>query len=441
MAQDLNFPALPTAATPILASLTSALGVPRDVLASDQEISYAWTELPRELVQIPSELRDELIVRMCVAVSSGLFDGAMNYCWNAAVLHLRTKVRNFGLPVVAQVKQRDFEEPELNELQDNQLLGLCLELNLIDEDGYFFLDQCRAVRNNFSAAHPTLGKVNDREFITFLNRCVRYALADSASPQGVDIGAFVAAVKGERFNEDQMAIWTQRLQATHDAQRRMLVGMVHGIYCDPDTSEPARLNSLNICTKLQDDFTVAVRTDLVDRHSDYVARGAEDRHSASLQFFEKLGLIGLLNEHEQHRIFSRAIERLWTTHQGMNNFYNEPPFAERLLEISLASAVPETIQDGYVQVVVCCRIGNGYGVSNAACPSYDQMIRNFSPREIAIMLRSATDVSSLVGVRLRQKSNCQSAFRHAVGLLDAASIPSGVQNLYERFSSADEPLT
>ena len=138
MAQDFNFPALPTAESPVLALLTESLGVPREVLASDQEISHAWTELPRELVQIPSELRDELIVRMCVAVSSGLFDGAMNYCWNAAVLHLRTKVRKFGLPVVAQVKQRDFEEPELNELQDNQLLDLCLELNLIDEDGYFF---------------------------------------------------------------------------------------------------------------------------------------------------------------------------------------------------------------------------------------------------------------------------------------------------------------
>ncbi|MCZ5524284.1 hypothetical protein O5964_29665, partial [Escherichia coli] len=86
--------------------------------------------------------------------------------------------RNFGLPIVAQILQSDFEEKHLLELQDSRLLELALKLNLVNEDGFFFLDQCREVRNNFSAAHPTMGSVNDREFTTFLNRCVRYALAD-----------------------------------------------------------------------------------------------------------------------------------------------------------------------------------------------------------------------------------------------------------------------
>lgn len=76
---------------------------------------------------------------MCVAVSTGLFDGAMNYAWNAAILQLRTKVRNFGLPIVAQILQSDFEEKHLLELQDSRLLELALKLNLVNEDGFFFL--------------------------------------------------------------------------------------------------------------------------------------------------------------------------------------------------------------------------------------------------------------------------------------------------------------
>src|SRR5690606_32960533 len=143
-----------------------------------------------------------------------------------------------GLPIVAQILQSDFEEKHLLELQDSRLLELCLKLNLINEDGHFFLDQCRDVRNNFSAAHPTIGKVNDREFTTFLNRCVRYALADASSPKGVDIASFISAIKGPRFNANQKMIWVQRLSETHAAQRQMLVGMVHGIYCDQNTSEP-----------------------------------------------------------------------------------------------------------------------------------------------------------------------------------------------------------
>ncbi len=72
-------PALPTTVLPAIYELTQSLGIPREALASDEEIQYAWRDLPRELREIPETLRGELIARMCVAVSTGLFDGAMNY--------------------------------------------------------------------------------------------------------------------------------------------------------------------------------------------------------------------------------------------------------------------------------------------------------------------------------------------------------------------------
>ena len=430
--KDVSLPALPDTVLPAITQLTAALGIPREVLASQEEVEYAWRDLPRELREIPERLRDELIARMCVAVSTGLFDGAMNYSWNAAVLQLRQKIRNFGLAVVAQIRQRDFEENDLLELQDSKLLELCLKLNIIDEDGFFFLDQCREVRNNFSAAHPTMGTVNDREFTTFLNRCVRYALADSSSPKGVDISSFISAVKGPRFNENQCQIWVQRLTETHDAQRQMLVNMVHGIYCDPATAEPARLNAIDICRYLISAFTASIKSDLINNHSDYVAKGLEDKHAASLQFFEKLGLLGLLNESEQHVVYSRAIERLWNVHNGMNNFYNEPPFAERLLEVTQQGAVPETIQDSFVQTVICARIGNGYGVSNAAVPYYDEMIKSFSPREIATLVKAAADKNSTVGRRITNNGNCRRNLKLSLQLIDSDSVPNSVKSDYAR---------
>ncbi len=71
------------------------------------------------------------------------------------------RYEEFGLSVVAQIQQNDFEEKHLLELQDSRLLELCLKLNIVDEEGFFFLDQCRNVRNNFSAAHPTWNRLLD----------------------------------------------------------------------------------------------------------------------------------------------------------------------------------------------------------------------------------------------------------------------------------------
>ena len=86
---DVNLPAVIGSTLPVLDQLTKVLGVPRDTLASDEEIQTAWGNLPGVLKKIPPALRTEGMVRMCVAVSAGLFDSAINYIWNASVIELR----------------------------------------------------------------------------------------------------------------------------------------------------------------------------------------------------------------------------------------------------------------------------------------------------------------------------------------------------------------
>jgi len=428
--EEPELPSLPQQILPALAELTDALGIPREVLASDREIAYAWQDLPRELAEIPPKLRGELIARMCVAVSTGLFDGAINYAWNATILHLRQMVREFGLGVVSQTLQKSFEENDLLKLQDNELINLALKLSLITEDAFFFLDQCRDIRNNFSAAHPAVGNINDREFTTFLNRCIRYALTADSVPRGIEPSSFIVAVKGERFDEAQKNVWLERLSETHDAQRELLFGTLHGIYCDPDTPQPGRLNALDLCSSYYPNFTAAIRADLVERHANYFAKGDMQRHGASQQFFEKLGALSLLNESERHSVIYKAVNRLWNTHQGMSNFYNEPPFAERLKSISEQGAIPETVQEQYVRVVVGCRIGNGYGVSWGAQPYYDDMIRAFSPREISIMLNLRYE-KSIVGRKIQNTHSCWEYYIEAVKLVDRDSVPSALQGRYD----------
>jgi hypothetical protein len=336
---------------------------------------------------------------------------------------------------VAQILQKDFEKKQLLELQDSQLLDLCLKLNLITEDGFFFLDQNRNIRNNFSAAHPTIGQLNDREFITFLNRCVQYALAASSSPRGVDVSAFISAVKGSRFTEEQCVLWVGRLNETHDAQRELLFGTVHGIFCDPSTPEPARLNTLDLCIKCHDKFTTTIRSDLINRHSEYLAKGDTPRHTASLGFFEKLNLLSILGESERHTVISSAIKQLWSVHQGSNNFYNEPIFAERLEELSRQGAMPETVKEEYVHVVICCYIGNGYGVCWKAEPLYSQMIREFSPREIESMI-NISNANNIAGRRIRSESFCRNKFKQALKLIDVSSVPNKLKADYTKLTNS-----
>lgn len=419
---------------PLLNEVTAAFGLNRDIIADEEAIEHAWGQLPRQLGKIPIELRDERLLRMCVAVASGLFDAAINYVWNATIVELREKVRRFGLAVVPQLlDDSSFDEKRLTGLKDAELLDLCRKLNLIGEDDYFFLDQCRDTRNNFSVAHPAAGAVDEDEFISFLSRCRKHGLVQSQDPQGVDTKAFLNAIKAGKFKKPQQEEWERRLADTFDAQRELLFGTLHGIFCDSGAEEHARQNARSICLEFADSFSPKSASALVDRHQDYKAKGDEVRFQASSQFFEQIGRLDLLGNAELHAIITKACAALMQVHQAFDNFYNEPPFATRLREIAESTAVPKTAQEPFVEVIVTCATGNPYGVCRNAITDYRNLISSFSPAEIAIML-DLPNSKTIVGNRIRGDADCRRRFRKCVTLLQKESVPTSSKAAFTKWA-------
>lgn len=435
VANPILLPALIPASTTSLTQLTTAMGVPRDLLPSDAMIARTWDQLPRLLSEIPPQYRSEHHLRMCIAVANGLFDAAINYVWNCAILRLRDRIRAFGIHLVSSFIGKSFDEKTLLGLKDAELVDLCMRLNLISEDAFFFLDQCRDVRNNFSSAHPAMGDLDDLEVLSFLNRCTKHAMSDALDPRGLDLPALLNAVKGGRFTDEQKDEWVRRLRQTHDAQRGTAVATLHGIYCDPSSNEQDRLNALDICKELAAEFTPDTKSTLINRHSDYLAEGKEDRKQASRTFFQDLGLLGLLSDPERHTVFSKAVARLRSVHDGFDNFHNEPPFAEQLLTLSQQTAVPATAQKEFVEVVVQCAIGRSSGVSWAAEPSYQQIVRNFSPQEVVYMLAAPKTEPSVIRQRIADNPKCRARYIALLGLIEYATVPASAKADYDAWVS------
>lgn len=411
-------------------NIMKAFNLPRNILASDSEISYAWRELPREIMRIPPELRDELIVRMCVATSVGLFDGAINYIWNAVIVTLKRKVKNFGLALVAQTLGKNFEEEDLNNYMDSELLDLCYRLELLSEDGYFFLNQCRDIRNNFSSAHPSIAQIDDRELINFISRCCKYGITNDYSLQGVNVSDFLSSIKGRKLDDDELNVWKQRLIGTFPAQRQLLVPTLMGIYCDSDSSEMTRLNALKICVSIQEYIDEKIKSSMIEQYNKYFVKGLTEKCKAAKFLFEKLQMLNLLSTSEQHSIVKNACKNLLNAHLEFNNFYNEPPFAQRLLEITSSLRTPETVQEEYVYTVLMGFVGNPYGVSNAAVGYYEEMIRNFSPKEIDYLI-GLTKSKSLFTDKIKNYPRCKERYVMALELIDRDSMNTTQLAIYD----------
>jgi hypothetical protein len=434
VAEEIKLPAVSDLSDELLGELTKALGVPRDVLASQEQIAQVWSQLPRLIKRIPPKLRSERILKACISVACGLFDAAINYVWNETVVELREKVRRFGINVVPQIlDDKDFDEAALLDLQDAELLDLCRKLNLINDENYFYLDQCRATRNSFSAAHPTDGDVDEDELVAFLSRCQRHALSSQENPKGVDTKAFLQAVKHAKFTTAQIDEWTRRIVGTFDAQRELIFTMLHGIYCDAAVPEEARRNSLSVSERFANDLSAKTHSALVDRHQDYVAKGDDGRAKASREFFERLGLLALLGQAEVHAVITSASLKLLSVHNGWNNFHNEPPFAERLASLTKKHAVPDSARAQFVEAVVTCGVGNTYGVSHLAEPHYRAMVKSFSPAEVKLMLALPTG-NTVVASRIKSSAECKEQFRELVDLIDEKTVPVGSKVAFAKWT-------
>ena len=427
---ELNLPNTLNLTLPHLNGIMASFNLPRNIIATEEEIDYAWCELPREIMRIPMELRNELVVRMCIATSVGLFDGAINYIWNAVILTLKQKVKNFGLALVAQTLNKSFDEDDLNDFMDSQLLDLCYKIELLSEDGYFFLNQCRDIRNNFSSAHPSIARIDDRELINFISRCCKYGITDDYALQGVKVSDFVSSIKGQKLDDDMLNYWSQKLIETFPAQRQLLIPMLMGIYCDPSSTEQTRINSLKICVALNEYLDDKTKSSMIDQYNQYLIKGENDKCSAARVLFERLQVLSLLSSSEQHSIVKNACKNLLNSHLEFNNFYNEPPFARRLLEISESLKIPDTVKEEYVFTVLMGYVGNPYGVSNAAIAPYEEMIINFSPKEIDCLI-NLTKNKSLFSEKIKNYNCCRARYKLALELIDRESMNSSQLARYD----------
>lgn len=405
-----------------LSKLTMALNLPREILPASKDIDHVINELPELLGNMREDIRDEKIVKLCLASGVGLFDAAVNYIWDQTVIELRKKIIRFGLDVVSEILEKKYEEKDVNELQDSTLLDICLTLQIINDEGYYYLSQCRDMRNNCSAAHPSIGKIDKYELVNYINRCIKFALSeDLIEVVGISIKDLLPVLSEKTFTSDQLSFWNQRIEDSNSIQKIALFKMLHGKYCDPKSSSIVRGNILSLsiqCKSLISDKAIG---EIINCYNNYVGKNDEKRKAASEEFLTKVGLFDSLNITIQHTIISRLCKQLYNTHFSLNNFYNEPPYADYLCFVSEQAEIPDTVKAEFVEVVVYCAVGNPYGVSNLAIPSYHKMVQEFSPKEIEYMIKMEQNDSYFHSL-LRNNANCKSRFKMLLNMVNISLL-------------------
>jgi len=172
---------------PIITSLTTSLGIHRDVLASERDIQQVWATLKNSLEDVKLEYRHELLARMVVSIRVGLFSSAVNDMWNTAILALRQKVKSFGYSEASKFLKKEINEKILNQMFDKDLVDICVKLGFLNNDAYYFINNCRELRNNYSSAHPSSAMLDGMELNYFIHQCIKHILGNSVQIEGFPV--------------------------------------------------------------------------------------------------------------------------------------------------------------------------------------------------------------------------------------------------------------
>lgn len=428
-------------------SVLNSLGLPTDnILSSVDERKIAIANLPFIIEKIDNLPLDDAyyLSKFFVAITTGLFDAALNYLWDETIKQLRIRIVNGDLKyfydvVISDDKRRNFSTPEdLLKLDDYDLIKGALQIDLISQIGYKHLDYIRYMRNWASAAHPNQTELTGLNLVSWLEICIKEIIATPLSNVLIQTNRLLYNVKNETVDEEQAEtisiFFTELSRDKADALAKGLFG----IYIDSTTSQQARANINLLAPNLWVMVSEEVKYEFGLRYASFTANGENQNIIYAKQFLELVGGLSYLPDAVKTPQIRSAIENLVMAHHNFNNFYNEPPFARQLLNIiGNHGEVPPQLIYQYTKAIVTVFLTNGSGVCWDAEPIYINLIRNFNSQQAFIALTSFSDES----IRSKlQFSLCKKKFADLLDLLQPNITSTGVLELLDEIKERRNDL-
>lgn len=365
-------------------------GLPTDnIIATMEERLVIAQNLSQFLSALPEEEKKDAryLSKFVGATAIGLFDAALNYVWNEVVLNLRKKAIIYGIDLffdaaVGGTNRATYkDESDLDGLKDSVLLDSCLKLELISDVVYRKLDHILTMRNEVAASHPNVESIGGYELLGWLQTCVKDVLQDKLSDSAIRIRALVKNLKScqEVIDANTINRLASELVNLSMAHLHNLLVSIFGMFVSPSTDQILRKNISLIAKHVWECADDRVKYKIGIMIDGYRTNLQQERLQHGITFLTIVD--GRMYETLPEKIISleTLANRLDDVHDGWDNYYNEPPIMQEILQFCRKSAdIPKEILPKLVKVVLRCRIGKGLsyrdGVSPSGLPLFDKFL-------------------------------------------------------------------
>jgi hypothetical protein len=435
-----------------LAGFLGSLGLPTEnVFVEFGERRFVLQSLLQTLDVLPYDERAKAfyLTKFSVSVMVGLFDAALNFLWDEAILALRRLAVGIDLSYFFDTaekregyRSRLQTEEDLKLLDDFTLIDTCARVGLLTDVNRERLRHVNYMRNHASAAHPNQSELTGQEMVAWLSNCLRYAITAKPDHAVIATKQLLTNVRGTLIPEKDIPVIASDFEKFTVERVDDLLWTLFGIYVDPSQKADCRTNISKLAPHVWALSSEDRKFHVGARHEHFIKQADQQRKTFADEFLAHVN-------GQQYRAESVLVgelldklRSLHAAHNALNNFYNEWPHAKSLASsLPVTGVVPRAARLEWVKIITKCHIGNGQGyyggVDTTADRHYRDYIGGFGEAEAVQFLRLFEDPdftvdfdSSMAHLRARALASTLKSKTKNVHVLRALDVlleqPEGV---------------
>lgn len=337
-----------------------------------------WTVIP--LIWETDRKESIYISKFIAAVSSWLFDAALNYLRDETVIQIRKRVSHYDLTyfydnAVNWSKRWDFKTDEdLSKLSDFDLITWAKAIWLLSDIWYHHMVYINYMRNHASAAHPNQNEITWIQLVSWLETCIKQVITIPLSNITVKIWEFLRNIKLISMSEDSLKSVARFSTELNQNQINNFIQWLFGIYTDLESS-PIALKNINFLAPLiRPRISEDIRQLFWRRHAQFLVAWNSEKRDVARRFLQIVEWESYISEDIRIPEIETMLSNLLDAHRWFNNFYNEPPIARKLHALIGNESIPNSIKKHYVDVLVDVFITNWSWISQNANEIYIELL-------------------------------------------------------------------
>lgn len=388
-----------------LADMLEYIGLPtEDVLVSTEERKKVIYSLQSTLDILPIEEKEKAyyLSKFAVAVTVGLFDGALNFLWNETVTAIRKMAYKFDLQYFFTIagelsskykKLSTYEDFEV--VSEHDLLEICRRIGLLNDINHKRLEHVNYLRNHASSAHPNQNEITGIEMLGLLENCLKYAIIAKPDHSVIQIQTLLTNIRIHKIPTEDYEIITEDMKKQPQERLDDFIISIHGLFCDERQEQSVKDNIEGLAKGIWQATSKDVKYAIGAKFGLYRKNGETLKKEATQRFLEIVDGVQYKDDDSLAAELIEKLQYLRSAHYEFNNFYNESVHAKSIADSLPVNGIPDSVRKLFVKTIVVCYVGNGNGrregVDEGAIPYYEEFIRNFSIKEIKEFLKLFED--------------------------------------------------